>query len=198
MKQPVCALEHSARTRKARARHQGGAQARLRGPAGMHALGPRSFSQVLDDAARHAARDAERVDGLLVVQLQRHRNTGRRAHRAEHRGWMEARFVHGFRHDHAQSAEHFHADRDAAQRRRTIRIVPLADGKYGRHHDRADMHGPALERVVEILAMRGGAVHESGAGRTQRALVPDRRAGAVVVAARQCAFDVVLIARGDA
>jgi hypothetical protein len=46
---------------------------------------------------------------------------------------------------------------------RTVRIVPLAGGEHRRHHDRAGMHRPALEGVVEILAMRGRAVHQRGA-----------------------------------
>ena len=65
VEQAVRALEHRARAREARARQQRGAQARLRRPAGMHALGPGAFGQIFDDAARHAARDAERIDGLL-------------------------------------------------------------------------------------------------------------------------------------
>jgi hypothetical protein len=59
------------------------------------------------------------------------------------------------------------------------------------------MHRAALKSVVEILAMRSRAVDEGGACRVQHALVPDRRAGAVIVAARQRAFDIVLVARGD-
>ena len=64
--------------------------------------------------------------------------------------------------------------------------------------DRAGMHRAAFEGVVEILAMRGGAVDEGGARRAQRAGVADRRARPVVVAAGERALDVVLVARGDA
>nr|WP_197427377.1 hypothetical protein [Bradyrhizobium retamae] len=46
--------------------------------------------------------------------------------------------------------------------------------------------------------MRGGAVDEGGAGRAQRALVPDRRAGTIIVATGQRTSDVVLVARGNA
>ena len=60
------------------------------------------------------------------------------------------------------------------------------------------MHGAALESVVEILAVRRGAVDESGAGAAQRAGVADRRARAVVVKARKRGLDIILVARGDA
>ena len=78
------------------------------------------------------------------------------------------------------------------------RPVPLAGRQHRRHDHRAGMHRPALEGVVEILAMRRGAVDQSGAGRAQRARMADRRARPVVVAAGERAFDVVLVARGDA
>ena len=60
------------------------------------------------------------------------------------------------------------------------------------------MHRATLEGVVEILAMRGRAVDEGGAGSTQSARVADRRAGPVVVASLERAFDVILVARGEA
>ena len=75
------------------------------------------------------------------------------------------------------------ADRDAEQRRRAVGIVPLAGRQHRRHDHRAGMHRPALEGVVEILAVRRGAVDEGGAGRAQGARVADRGAGAVVVPA---------------
>ena len=59
------------------------------------------------------------------------------------------------------------------------------------------MHRPALEGIVEILAMGGGAIDESGAGAAQRAGVADRGAGAVVVETGKRGLDVVLVARGQ-
>ena len=152
-------LEHCARAGKACARHQGGAQPGLRGPSGMHALGPRALGQIFDDPARHAARDAERIDGLALVEPQRDRNARGGTHCAEHRGWVEARSVHGLRHDKAQPAQHLDADGNALERRGTIRIVPLAGGQHRRRNHSAGVHRPALESVVEILAMRRRAVH---------------------------------------
>ena len=74
----------------------------------------------------------------------------------------------------------------------------LAGSQDRRHDHRAGMHRATFEGIIEILAMRRGAVDEGGARRIQCALVPDRRARAVIVATRQRASDVVLVARGDA
>ena len=60
--------------------------------------------------------------------------------------------------------------------------VALAGRQHRRHDHRAGMHRPALEGVVEILAVRRRAVDEGGAGRAERARVTDRGARAVVVA----------------
>ena len=164
----------------------------------MQPLGPGAFGEIFDDAAGHAAGDAERIDDLPGVEAKRRADAGGRAHRAEDRRRMEAGLVNGLRHHEAQPAQHFGADGDPDQRHATVRIMPLAGGEHRRHDHGAGMDRAALEGVVEILAMRGRAVDESGARRIQRALVPDRRAGAVIVAARQRAFDIVLVARGDA
>ena len=60
------------------------------------------------------------------------------------------------------------------------------------------MDRTTFESIVEIFAMRGGAVDESGPCRRQRAPMADRRAGAIIVATCQRACDVVLIARRHA
>ena len=75
----------------------------LRRPARMHALGPGAFGEIFDDAARHAAGDAERIDDLLGVETERGANASRRAHRAENRGRMKARLVHRLRHHGAEA-----------------------------------------------------------------------------------------------
>ena len=82
--------------------------------------------------------------------------------------------------------------------RGAVGLVTLAGRQHRRHDHRAGMHRAALEGVVEILAVGGGAVDESGAGRAQRAGMADRRAGPVIVAAGERALDIVLVARGDA
>ena len=81
---------------------------------------------------------------------------------------------------------------------RAVAAVPLAGRQHRRHDHRAGMHRPALEGVVEILAVRRGAVDEGRARGAQRARVADRGAGAVVVPAASARLDVVLVARGDA
>src|SRR5262249_46079551 len=60
------------------------------------------------------------------------------------------------------------------------------------------MDGPAFESVVEILAMRRGAVDEGCAGGAEAAFMADGRAWSVVIAAGERALDVVLVARRDA
>jgi hypothetical protein len=60
------------------------------------------------------------------------------------------------------------------------------------------MHRPAFKRIVEILAMRRGAVDESRAGGIERTAVADRRAGAVIVPSGKRACDIVLVPRGRA
>ena len=164
----------------------------------MQPLGPGAFREIFDDAAGHAAGDAERIHDLSCVKTQRRADAGRRAHRAKNRGRMKACLVHGLRHHEAQPAKHFGADGNADQRHAPVGIVPLAGREHGRHDDSAGMHRAALKRVVKILAMRGGAVDEGSTGRRQRAGVADRGAGTVIVAAGKRAPDVVLVPRGDA
>src|SRR5205807_6956397 len=55
-----------------------------------------------------------------------------------------------------------------------------------------------FEGVVEVLAVRGSAVDERGAGRAQAAGMADRGTNALVVPAGERGLDVVLVARGDA
>ena len=86
------------------------------------------------------------------------RDRRRRAHRAEHRRRMEARRVDHLRRDEAQPARQLAADRDPGEQVRARQPVPLGGGQHGGHDHRAGMHRPALERVVIVLAMGGGAV----------------------------------------
>ena len=86
------------------------------------------------------------------------------AMRAEHGGGMEARLVHRLGRDQAQAADGLDADRDAEQRRWPSRLLLLGGGEHGRHDDGAGVHRAALEGVVEVLAVGGGAVDEGGAG----------------------------------
>ena len=94
-----------------------------------------------------------------------------------------------------ETAQHFGAGGNADQRHAAIGIVPLAGRRHRRHDHRAGMDRPAFKGVVEILAMRRGAVDECGAGSGQRTLVPDRGAGPIIVAALSRTGDVILVAR---
>ena len=111
---------------------------------------------------------------------------------------MEAGLVRLHRRHGREPAHGLDADRDAEQRRASVGMVPLASRQHRRHDHRAGMHRTALEGVVEILAMRRGAVDEGGAGRGHGARVPDGRAGAVVLPAGERGLDVVGVAHGDA
>ena len=116
--------------------------------------------------ARRAG-DAERVDELLRAgSAQRGADAGRRADRAE------APRSDGSRPCGSPSApprlrRHI-TSTPTAMPRSTSAPATLCRSRrrqHGRHDHRAGMHRPALERVVEILAMRGGAVDERGARR---------------------------------
>jgi hypothetical protein len=76
-------------------------------------------------------------------------------------------------------------------------MMALAGGKHRRHDHRAGMDGTALERIVEILAVRRCAIDEGRARRRQRARVSDHCAGPVIVGTSERAFDIILLARGD-
>ena len=93
-KKPVRALEHRARPDEAVPCQQRCAQARLRRPAGMQALGPGALGEIFDDPGRHAAGDAERIDDLAPVAVQRGATAGRGRHGTQHRGRVEAGLVH--------------------------------------------------------------------------------------------------------
>ena len=75
--------------------------------------------------------------------------------------------------------------------------MPFAGRQHRRYDHRAGVDRTALERVVEILTMRRGAVDEGGARRAEGARMTDRRAWAFIVAAGERALDVVLVARGN-
>ena len=108
----VRALEHRARAAKAVLRQQHCAQARLRRPAGMQALGPCAFGEILDDARRHTAGDAERIDELASVEFQGGADARRGSHGTQHRGRVEASLVHHLGRHQAEPAQRLDADRD--------------------------------------------------------------------------------------
>ncbi len=129
----------------------------------MQPLGPRALGQIFDDAAGHTAGDAERIDDLPGVEAERGADARGGTHGAEDRGRVKTGLVDGLRDHEAQPAQNFGADGDADQRHAAIGIMLFACSQDRRHDHRAGMHRAALEGIVEILAMRRGAVDE---GRT--------------------------------
>ena len=71
---------------------------------------------------------------------------------------MEACLVHALGRHQAQAAHDFAADGDAAHGVAAGEAVLLRGGEQRRDDHRAGVHRAALEGVVVILAMRGGAV----------------------------------------
>jgi len=69
----------------------------------MQPLGPCALGKMFDDAAGHAAGDAERVHDLLSLEAERGADAGRGPHGAEHRGRVKAGLVQGLRHHETQS-----------------------------------------------------------------------------------------------
>ena len=191
MEEAVLALEHRARAEKALAPEQGRAQARLRRPAGVQPLGPGALGEVLDDPRCHAAGDAERIGQLPRRQAERSTDPGGGAERADHRGRMEAGAMDRGRRDQREAAHQLGADDVAAQQVGARAAVALGGGEHRRQHHRAGMHRRALEAVVEVLAMRRGAVDEGSAGGIQAAAMAERGARALGVPGRERGADVV-------
>ena len=162
----------------------------------MEPLGPGAFGEIFNDAARHRAGIAERIDELPRRKRQCGADTGRGAHRAEHGGGMESGFVDERRRNERQPAHRFDADGDAMERRVAVALMALAGREHRRHDDRAGMDRAALERIVEILTVDGGAVDERRRGGGQCARVADRGARPVIVASRKRASHVIFVARG--
>jgi hypothetical protein len=164
----------------------------------MHALRPGAVRQVLDDAGRHAAGDPERRDELIAVEPQRRPDAGRRRQRADDGRRVEPGLVDRLRGHEAEAAHELDAGRDAAQRVGAGASEALARGQHRRHDDGARMDRPALEGVVEILAMRGRAVDERRRVQVGAPVVPDQRRGAGLLRGGEHGVHVIRAARRDA
>ena len=112
-------------------------------------------------------------------------------------GWKPG-LVHGLRHHGAQAAHDFRADRNAEHGSRAFRPVPFAGRQDRWHDDCAGMDGPTFEGIVEVFAMRGGAIDEGRARRAETPRMADGRAGTLIVAPGKCGLDVILVASGHA
>jgi hypothetical protein len=190
-------FEHRARTAepfRAEARREN-AGARRR--AGVQALGRGALGEVLDDASGQAACDAERVDDLRRRSAKRRADAGGGSKRAEHAGRMKSRVVDRLGLDQRKPANRFHADRDAQARRFAVAAEAFACGEHRGHDDRTAVDRTAFERVVEVLAMRGGSVDERGIFRAKRLGVADRRAWPAGVERTFHRADVIGVPRGE-
>ena len=135
---------------------------------------------------------------MLLRQPQRGSHARGGANGAEHRGGMEARLVNARGSDEASAAHELDADRDAGERVRALQLVSLRHRQHRGNDHRAGVHRPAFERVVEILAVRGGAVHERRARGVERARMADRAAAARALPSGERRAHVVGPARGHA
>ncbi len=113
---------------------------------------------------------------------------------------MKARLVHAHRRHAAQPAHQLAADRDAAQQVRAAQAMALGRREHGRHDDRTGMHRTALVGVVEILAVRRGAVDEGRRFGAQResAGIADDSARPRLLDRRDGGLDIVGVARRHA
>ena len=112
-------------------------------------------------------------------------------------GWKPALWI-SFGATRLRAAHELAAHRHAAQRILAGDLFPLADREHRRHDHRAGVHRAALEGVVEVLAVRRGAVDERRAAGVERALVADGGAAAGGFPAVERGAHVVRVARGDA
>ncbi len=121
-----------------------------------------------------------------------------RGERADHRGRMKAGLVDQLRRHEARAAHQLGADGDRLVDLASDQTFSLGQREDCRHDHGARVHRPAFERVVEVFAMRRGAVHERGAGGVERTRVADRGAPAFGLPAGERGAHIVGAARGDA
>ena len=124
-------------------------------------------------------------------------DAGYRGDRAEHAGRVKPGLVNEPRCNKAQAADGLDPDADAEKRRAPIEAETLGSSQDRWDYHGAGMHGAALERVVEILAMRGDAVDECGARGVAGSGVADDGATALAVGAGAGGLDVIGAARGE-
>jgi hypothetical protein len=99
--------------------------------------------------------------------------------------------MHAHGRDQAQATDCLGPHRDALEHGKAIGSEFLRNCQHRGHDDRARVHRPAFEGVVEILAMRGGAVDERAAGSVDCAGVADGRRAAGSEAGRGDRSNVV-------
>ena len=164
LEEAVLAFQHGARPDEAGAAEQRGAQARLRGPAGVHALGPAAVAEIFDDARGHRLRRCRALPSGPVARAPIATPPAKAAAgRAEHRRRVEAGLVDRLGRHEAEAAEELGAGRQPSSTARPT-AVAFGRGQHRRHDHRTGMDRAALEGVVEVLAVGGRAVDERGIG----------------------------------
>jgi hypothetical protein len=111
---------------------------------------------------------------------------------------MEAGGVNRARRDETQPAHQLRANCDAAQQCLATEAFAFACGEHRRHDYRARMHRTALECVVVVFTVRGGAIDQRRIECAETARMAERRAGAARISGLQRRADVVFAASGDA
>ena len=94
---------------------------------------------------------------------------------------MKARLVNTGRCDPAQAARDLRSDRQSAQQVGARQPMPLASRQHRGNDHRSCVNGPALESVVEVLAVRRGSVDERCALNAEAACMADHRTRPVLV-----------------
>src|SRR5437764_14367127 len=96
------------------------------------------------------------------------------------------------------AADEISAQRDSRHLSAPGMILAQGNRQLRRHDDGSGVHRPALERIVEILAVCRGAVDERRSRAVQRPLMADRRAGTAAFPALYGGDDVSALPRRDA
>ena len=173
----MMAFKHSGWAFEASLRHAHRTVSRLRSPTRMHALGPRTIGQIFNDAAGHAAGNAEGIHQLFFGQVERSAQTRHTAHHTKNSRGVKACFVNTRRCHCTQTAHHFDANGHTAQQLLARQCMALCSCQQSRHDDHTRMHRAAFVSVVKVFAMGCDAIHKCSAFDT--ALLLETKYGAV-------------------
>jgi hypothetical protein len=197
-KEVVLAFEQRPRSEEAFTGNERGPVAGLRRPAGMKPLRPGAVRQEFNDPRGETPRNADRHGEFLRLEPQCRADADGRAERADHTHRVEARLVHLACGNVVQPADGFQARDDAEKHLLAGKMVPLTGREHRRKHHGSHSDRGALERVVEILAMRRDAVDDRGTCSIEAAHMADQRAGSVAVPTTHDLLDVSLSPGGNA
>jgi hypothetical protein len=174
--EPVGALEHGLGSGEAGSGQQRGDHARVRAPAGVQSLGPRPVGEVLDDAGRLAAADAEGPRQLLLGQLVQPagRRRGGKARRDGRR--VEMAGVQRPGHGETHATHHLDGGDERLEDRGPTGADRLAHRQPGGDGHAAGVHDGVLAGVVEVEPVGERGVGQHGAGRRHAGAAAEQRA----------------------